>query len=123
MVCGDVASLSVMVTDAVMEPTALGAKSPWITQVAPTARVAPQVFPKENSDALAPVTAMLLIDNVELPVLVTMTVSYVPVEPTTTGPKTRLVGVDQTGRLVADRVTPLVAATPVPLSGMLCGEL
>jgi len=56
---------------------------------------------------------MLLIVNTVLPVLVIVTYCDALATPTSVAPNLRLVGV---------RVTGPVAAEPVPLSAMLCGE-
>jgi hypothetical protein len=79
--CGDPAALSVMVMAAVSAPEAKGPKCPWIVQFAPAARVAPQLFAKTNEDAFVPVTAMLVIDNVAEPLLVSVTVCDPVIEP------------------------------------------
>jgi len=73
MLCGEPAALSVIVTAAVSAPVAVGAKCPWIEQLAPTARLVPQLLAKTNEDALVPVTAMLVIVNAAAPVLVIVT--------------------------------------------------
>ena len=112
IVCGEVTALSVMVMDAVNAPVLVGAKWPWMVQLAPAARLAPQLFAKSNDAALAPVTAMLVMDNVAVPVLVSVTVPELPDKPTYTDPRERL---------VADSVTG--GSTPVPLSAMVWGEL
>jgi hypothetical protein len=112
MVCGEVLALSVMVTAAVTAPAAVGAKCPWIVQFAPTARLVPQLLANTNSDALAPVTAMLVMDKAAVPVLVMVT-DCDPLDVSTV--------VDPNDKLVADRVTG--GARPVPLKAMLCGEV
>ena len=73
MDCGETAALSAIVTDAVSAPAAVGAKWPWMVQLAPTARLVPQVFAKTNEDAFVPVTVMLVIFNAAGPVLVMVT--------------------------------------------------
>jgi len=70
IVCGEPTALSVMVTAAVFAPVDVGAKCPWIVQLAATARLAPQLLAKTNEDAFVPVKAMLVIVRVVLPVLV-----------------------------------------------------
>jgi len=111
MDCGELVALSVMVMAAVKAPVAVGAKCPWIVQLAPTATLVPQLLAKTNDDALAPVTAMLVTDNAAVPELVSVT-DWEPLdEPTFTEPKERL---------VADSVTG--GSTPVPLNEILCGE-
>ena len=69
-VCGELPALSTMVIAAVRGPFAVGLKCPWMLQLAPAARVAAQPFPNGNEDAFGPVTAMLVIVRVALPVLV-----------------------------------------------------
>ena len=111
MLCGDPAALSVIVTAAVSAPVAAGAKCPWIEQLAPTTKLVPQVFPNTNEDASPPVTAMLVIDSVAVPVLVIVT---------DCDPLSASTAVGAYEMLVADRVTG--GTTPVPLNAMLCGE-
>jgi len=65
-------------------------------QLAPAARLVPQLLANTNEEALAPVSAMLVIDRAALPVLVMVTDCELLVEPTATEPKLRL---------VADKVT------------------
>jgi len=113
MVCGDVAASSVIVTDAVSAPSVVGAKCPWMVQLAPTARLVPQVFAKTNEEAFVPVTAMLAIDNAALPVFVTTTCCDALVSPTVMEPNERL---------VAENATVVGIPTPVPLNAMVCGE-
>jgi len=107
-----VLALSVMVIAAVIAPAFVGAKWPWKVQFAPTARLVPQLFAKTKEDALAPVTAILVIDKAAVPVLVSVTVCDALVSPTVIEPNARLVG---------DKVTG--GATPVPLNAMVCGEV
>lgn len=73
MLCGELVALSEIVTTAVSAPVVVGAKCPWIEQLAPTAKLLAQVLPKTNEEALVPVTAMLEIVNVAVPVLVIVT--------------------------------------------------
>jgi len=73
MLCGELFALSMMVTDAVAAPAAVGAKCPWIEQFAPTARLVPHELENTNEEALTPVTAMLEIVNAAVPVLVMVT--------------------------------------------------
>ena len=61
--CGEPAALSLTVIAAVIGPKATGVKCPWIVQLAPAARLFPQVFAKTNEDAFAPVTWKPVIDN------------------------------------------------------------
>ena len=112
MLCGEVLPLSVIVIAAVSAPVFVGAKCPWILQFAPAARLAPQLVPITKEDALLPLTAMLVIDNVVVPVLAMTTVCDALDAPT---------AVEGKVRLVADSVTG--GGTPMPLSATLCGEL
>ena len=73
MLCGEPLALSVMVTAAVCAPAAAGVKWPWMEQLAPPATLVPQLFANTNEEASAPVTAMLVIDIGEPPVLVKVT--------------------------------------------------
>ena len=111
-VCGEVFPLSVIVMAAVNAPVFVGAKCPWMLQLAPAARLVPQVVPITKDDAFVPVTAILLIANAAVPVLVIITVCDALADPTVVEGKVRL---------VADKVTG--GATPVPLNATLCGEL
>lgn len=79
---GEVAALSVMVTDAVRTPPLVGAKWPCMEQLAPTARLLPQLLAKTKEEALAPVTAMLVMESAVVPVLVRVTDCEALVEPT-----------------------------------------
>jgi hypothetical protein len=72
--CGELVALSVMVMAAANAPADAGAKWPWMVQLAPAARVAPQLFANTNDEASAPVTLMLEIVSVASPVLVIVTV-------------------------------------------------
>ena len=83
-----------------------------MVQLAPDAKLVPQLFENTNDEASAPVTLMLLIVKVGLPVFFSVTLWEALVLPTSRLPKERL---------VADRDT-VVSADPVPLSAMLCGE-
>ena len=80
-------------------------------QLAPAARLAPQVFPNTNEVASVPVTAMLLIDSAAVPELVIVT----DCDPLEVSRST-----EPNERLVADRVTGV--AKPVPLKAIDCGE-
>ena len=69
---------------------------------------------KTNCEALAPVTEMLVIVSAALPLLVIVTACKLLHVPTVVAPNAMLVG---------DRVTGVDDARPVPVNGMLCGEL
>ena len=111
ILCGEPVALSVIVTAAASEPVFVGAKWPWMVQLAATARLVPQLFAKTNEDAFAPVTAMLDMDKTAVPVLVMVTDCELLAVPTVVAGYTSL---------VADRVTG--SATPVPLNLMVCGD-
>ena len=68
---------------------------------------------KINCEALAPVTAMLVIDSAALPVLVMVTACNPLQVSTVVPPNAMLVGASVTG---------VEEATPVPVNAMLCGE-
>ena len=112
MLSGEPGALEVIVTAAFIGPVAVGAKCPWIVQLDPAARLAPQLLAKMNDDASAPVTAMLVIVSVPLPVLVMVTVCEPLAVPTVVGAY---------DKLVAEKV--IAGVTPVPLSAMVCGEV
>lgn len=63
----------VMVTAAVNAPVVVGAKWPWMVQLAPAAKLDPQLLAKTYEEAFAPVTAMPVIDKAVVPVLVIVT--------------------------------------------------
>ena len=71
MLCGLFPASSVIDTDAVRVPAAVGLKVTLTIQFAPAATLAPQVFVWEKSPLLAPVIAMPepLNANVAFPVL------------------------------------------------------
>ena len=79
-------------------------------QFAPTARLVPQLLANTNEEALAPVTAMLVIETVAVPVLVIVTYCDSLDMPTVVAGNVRLIG---------DSVTGADGATPVPLNAML----
>jgi len=111
MLCGEPVALSVIVMAAVSAPAVVGAKWPWIEQLAPTARLVPHELANTNEDELAPVTAMLVIDKAAVPLFVMVTYCEALEAPTLTEPNERL---------VLDSVTD--EARPVPLNAMDCGE-
>src|ERR1035437_4409036 len=75
MVCGDPAALSVMVTDTLRLPAAVGGNAPEMLHPPPAATLAPQVLVCAKSPALVPVTATLAIDRAPDPVLLSVTVT------------------------------------------------
>lgn len=74
----------------------------------------PQEFAKTNEDAFAPVTAMLVMVSVWLPVLVRLTYCDTVAVP---------IGDEPNERLVAESVTGKGCPVPVPLNVTDCGEL
>ena len=78
---------------------------------APAAKLVPQLFANINELAFVPVTAILVIVTVAVPVLVITTVCDALSVATS---------VEGNVRLLADRVTG--AFSPVPLSAIVCGE-
>ena len=62
-VCGLFEALSVTVSEAVRLPVAVGVKVTLIVQLAPAARLLPQLLVWPKSPLLAPVTAMLVIPS------------------------------------------------------------
>jgi len=80
-------------------------------QLAPTARLVPQLFPNIHEDASVPVTAMLEIDNTAVPVFVAITV-WDPLDvPRIAEPK---------DKFVSERV--IGNASPVPFNVIVSGE-
>jgi len=110
--CGEVPAVSVITRVAFSAPPFVGAKCPWMLQLAPAAKLIPQLFANTYDSAFAPATAMLVIVKGADPSLVIVTYCDALVEPTVTVPNERLVD-----------VRPTWTATPVPLSEMVCGEL
>ena len=99
-------------TAAFIGPVAVGAKCPWIVQLAPAARLAPQLLAKTNDDASAPVTVILLMVSVVPPTLVIVTDCEPLAVPTVVG---------ASDKLVAEKV--IAGVTPVPLNAIVCGEV
>jgi hypothetical protein len=81
-VCGLPAALSVRVTAALPVPVAVGVNVTLMLQFAPAATLVPQLFDWLKSPLLAPVTAMLLIVKVALPVFVSVTLCALLLVPT-----------------------------------------
>ena len=119
MDCGELPALSLMVTAARSAPVCVGVKWPWMVQLAPAARLEPQVLANTNDEAFVPVTAMLMIGNGDPPVLDRVTDCDALVVPTCWVPYERLVAdsetVDEEGGLRA-RVMISGAAIPLPVS-------
>jgi hypothetical protein len=87
-VCGLPVALSLTVMEPVRLPEAVGANVTVITQLAPVASVAPQVLVCEKF-ALA---TMLVICGAAVPELIRVASSVSLIEPTTSGPKSKLLG-------------------------------
>jgi hypothetical protein len=73
MVCGEPVTLSAILTEAVSDPTAAGAKVTVMEQLAPIARPVPQVLVCEKELTLEPVIVMPLMASGSVPLLVTVT--------------------------------------------------
>ena len=111
--CGVPGALSLMLTEAVRAPAALGVKVTEIVQLFPGARVlglSGQLLSWAKSPACAPASPMLEISSGAAPEFVSVTFWAALVVPTSWLPKVRLPGF---------RVTP--ATVPVPLSATVCG--
>ena len=103
------AALSVMVMAAVSGPALVGVKCPWTMQLAPAARLAPQLFAKTKEEASVPVTAMLAMDSGAPPGLDIVTDCDALVVPTDCAAKERL---------MLDRDS--AGAVPVPVRLTIC---
>jgi protein involved in polysaccharide export with SLBB domain len=90
--CGLPPPLSLMLTAAERAPLAVGLKVTVAVQLAPGAKVDPQVWFRPKSPLLAPVTVTLVIFSVVVPVFVMVDVIGALVMPTFTFPKFRLAG-------------------------------
>ena len=97
-----------MVTEAVNAPVVVGAKCPWMVQLAPAATLDPQLLAKTNEEASAPVNTMLLMGNADPLVFFIVTVCELLVKPTVVGGKETL---------VADRDT-ATGTKPVPFNAI-----
>ena len=109
--CGEPPALSLMVMAAVSAPPVVGSKCPWMEQFAPAARLVPQLLANTNEEAFAPVTAILVIASVAVPVLVKVTLCDAVAVPTAEEPN---------DKLVAESVA--AGPRPVPVSATFCGE-
>jgi hypothetical protein len=96
--CGLLFALSVIVIAPVRVPVAVGVKFTSILQFLPAASVAPQGFALAIR-AKSPLTVMLPMDNVPLPLLVMVTIFPGAVLPTTTAPQVSEVGDNVTAPL------------------------
>lgn len=91
MYCGDVRALSVIAIVACSSPLSVGAKCPWMVQLAPPVRLVPQLFANTNEEASGPVTSILVKYSVAFPVFVRATSRDVLVAPTVSLPNDKLV--------------------------------
>jgi len=107
--CGELPASSVMRMAASNTPATVGAKCPCMLQLAPAAKLAPQLFANTNEDAFGPVTAMLAIDNAAVPVFVNVTDCELLEPPTVSLPN---------DKLVADKDT-TAGDTPFPLNAIV----
>jgi len=113
--CGEPAALSVMLMEPVLPPVAVGVKVMLMEQVAKDAIEPPQIPPDGTVDATAksPEGVMEEIVKVPEPVLVRMMLLAAEVVESVCCPKSKDVGF---------KLTPGVAATPVPFKVTECGE-
>ena len=110
--CGLPDALSVIRSEALREPVAVGLNVTLIVQLAPAARLEPQLFVCEKFEEFVPANAMLLIVSAPVPVLVNVTGLAALVVFTIWFPNASDVG---------DRLTTGTRVTPVPVNAMLCG--
>ena len=108
--CGLPAALSAIETEALRDPEAVGVNVTLMAQLAPAARVLPQVFVCAKSPAFAPVMLMLLMVSSAEPLLVSVIGCAALVEFWFCVAKVRVAG---------DRDT--VGRIPVPLRVIVCG--
>ena len=114
-VCGEPVALSATERLAVRDPVTVGLNSTETVQLAPAARVAPQVVADFRNDvALVPVVVSEESVTVPVPVFLTVTTWAAVVEPTTVDAKARLAGESETVNVCA--------AVPVPVRATACGE-
>ena len=108
--CGLPLALSLMLSEAVSLPLAVGVNVTLIVQLAPAASELPQVLVWAKALALAPVIATLVMLNVAVPLFVRVTVEAALLVPTAWLLKETLVG---------ERLT--AGAVPVPERLTVCG--
>lgn len=101
--------MSVIVTDPLRAPVAVGVKVTLMVQVAPAATEAPQVFVCVKFPALVPVTVMLVMFSAPLPLFVRVTGS---------GALVVLMLVPGNVRLLGDKLT-AAGVVPVPVMVMV----
>ena len=99
-------------SDAPRLPVSCGVKVTFIAQLAPAARVLPQVPVSEKSARFPPVICILILLNPAVPRLVKVTVCGLLVVPTDWLPKFRLLGLSPANVPVPFRVTPCNCGAP-----------
>jgi len=115
-ICGLLLAPSVKATFALREPATVGRKRIVAVQLAPAARLVPQVLVEiRKSDAFVPPTVMLLIASAEDPLFVSVMTLGPPVCPTATLFQLKLVGLAE--------AVPEPPLLPVPESETTCGLL
>jgi hypothetical protein len=112
--CGDPVALSATLTVADFPLPETGVKVTDTVQLAPGARVDPQVLVSAKSSACTPVTAIDVNATLALLALVIVTVWALDAAPTGSVPKASKVALNFT--------TGVVGSEPVPPSATLCGE-
>lgn len=90
--CGLPVALSTILTVAVRAPTADGVNFTLILQLAPAAKLAPQVVVRTKLVLCVPVIVILVIVSVAVPLLVNVTTFAALVVPTVCAPKASDVG-------------------------------
>ena len=111
-VCGEPVALSATESDAVSDPVRVGLNSTETVQLAPAARLEPQVVDDSRNElALVPVMLMPLRVTAEVPVSCTVTVCAAVVEPT---------AVEANVRLVGESVMVSAPPVPVPATDIVC---
>lgn len=119
-VCGVGTALSLKFSVAVRVPLTVGAKMMLAVQLAETARLDPQVLELiRKSCALAPLSVMLLIVSVVVPLFVSVTTFWAPLFPTATDAQLKLVGETAAARHIEEDITPRPAITRVRCSSLL----
>jgi len=123
-VCGLIGALSVIAMVPLRVPVAVGVRVTLIVQLAPAARLAPHVFVTPKSEEFVPVTLMLEMARLTLPVFERVTVCAALGVPTCCPVNVRLPGEvfapgkgQNTLRFSLAKIAQTVAARPT-LSGM-----
>ena len=106
MVTGLLSTLAVMITEALLEPVVVGVNVAVMVQLAPAARLLPQVLASLKSCGSVPPNKILLMVKVAVPVFVMVTVWGALVTPTFSFPN---------GRPAVDKL--IFGCVPVPDKG------